>query len=424
MNEFAMEGDLLIAPEAHAWVENLLTKLGSPEFVQEFTQKVKAMEDADGEDDFWEPGFSLRPYNVKNGVLTIPVKGMLMAGLTYALGNFATGYTYIARAVLRGVDDSAVKEIVLEVNSPGGTVPGLFDAVDTIYAARGKKPIRAVANEAAYSAAYAIASAADDITVARTGGVGSIGVMTRHVDMSKALEQRGVKVTAIFAGARKNDGAPDAPLSDAAKARMQSRVDALHGIFVATVARNRDLDEQAVRDTEAATFMAQEAVENGLADAVGPLDSLSANADPSDENEDEEMSNKNDNPAVDQAAHDAAVAKAKTEGEKAGASAERERVKAIMDSEEAKARPAAARHIAMNSDMSVEDATAFLKGLPEEAKAPEADEEANGGDGGKQFENAMNDTQNPELGAGNGGGNDQDDDDAFMASYRSMRGLG
>lgn len=407
-------GDLLIAQEAHGWVESLMTKLNTPEFASDFTQKVKVMEDADDDDFFFLGSGSLRPYNVTGGVLTIPVKGMLMAGLPFALGSMATGYEYITAAVERGAADPDVKEIVLDINSPGGTVPGCFDCADAIFAARGEKPIRAVANEAAYSAAYAIASSADSIQVARTGGVGSIGVMTAHMDMSAALEARGVKVTSITAGKHKDDGAPFKPLSDHAKKHMTDRVNAIHDIFVSTVARNRDMDEQAVRDTEAATFMAQEAVELGLADTVGPLGKLSATADPSNENEDEDMTTENS--AVALAAHESAVAAAAKEGAVTGASGERARVASIMDSEEAKTRPAAARHVALNSDMTAEAAATFLAGLPEEGKALESTEAT-----GQTFTAAMQ-GNNPELGAGDGGNSDDDSDESFLATYRNMRG--
>lgn len=424
-------GDLLVAPEHQSWAEASLDKLASTEFAQKFTQKMNSERLAnDEDDDFWAEFANTfmeryRPYRVKSGVLTVPVHGMLLNKFPFAMGGLATGYEYIEKAVLRGSTDPEVAEIVLDVNSPGGLVAGCFDCADTLFEVRGTKPIRAVANESAYSAAYAIASAADSINVVRTGGVGSIGVMAAHLDFSKALESQGVKVTLIYEGERKADGHPTQPLSDEAKKRMQARAAHIYGIFVHTVARNRDLDEQMVRGTEAATFMAQEAVENGLADAVGPLGDLSANADPSQQNdEDDEMSNKNDT-AVDQAAHERAVEAAKTEGYEAGKAEgirdERVRVATIMDSEEAKTRPAAARHIALNSAMSAEEAATFLKGLPGEVKASEDEQEQGKSGGGQsQFEASMNSTPNPELGAGAGNQGDQEEvitgDDIFASA--------
>ena len=127
--------------------------------------------------------------------------------------------------------------------------------------------------ESAYSAGYSIASAADRIVVSRTGGVGSIGgVVTSHTDRSAALAAAGLKITFIHAGKHKVDGNAAEPLSSGARARIQARIDGLMAIFVAAVVRNRSLSEEAVRATEALTFTATAAVENGLADEIGSLD--------------------------------------------------------------------------------------------------------------------------------------------------------
>jgi len=422
MNDFAMpHGDLLIAPEQQAWVESLLAKISEPQFAQTFNQKLedaKSVESAHNDDDgFWTEFAGtrmeqFRPYNVKGGVLTIPVKGMLMKDFPFTAFGMITGYEYIERAVERGLADPDVHTINMDENSPGGTVSGCFDCADRIYEMSQANPdtkVVAYANEHAYSAAYAIASAADEIVVARTGGVGSIGVITAHVDASKAYEARGIKVTPVYAGAHKADGNQFEPLPDDVKARMQERVDALYGIFVSTVARNRGLDEAAVRETEAATFMAQEAVEKGLADAVGSLGTLSASADESNDNqEDQAMTD------VTQADHDAAVAAATETGKSEGASAERARVSAILGSDEAKTRPTAAQMM-IDLGVDADQAKAQMAKLPEETK----EEEATAPAGGSAFENAMNGTENPNVGAeanGGEGGEQLTTSDSIFAS--------
>lgn len=430
MNNFAMpSGDLLIAPEHATWTESLLAHIAGSEFAETITQEMMS---AQVDEDFWEGESYYRPYNVKNGTLTIPVQGMLMPNFPLQVGSFATGYEYILAAVTRGVNDQAVTRIVFEINSPGGLARGMADCTDAIYELRGDKPMIANVNEHAYSAAYAIASAADTINVARTGGVGSVGVISAHYDVSKRNEQMGIKITHIFAGDRKADGNMYEPLSDRAKATMQERADALYDIFVALVARNRGMEEQAVRDTEAATYLPRQAVEIGLADSVGALGSTSANADPFHNDEEDEMSTK-DTSAVTQAALDEAVATAtatatetgKADGMTAGASAERTRIAAIMDSDEGKARPKAARHVALNSAMSAEDATAFLAGLDEEKAAETTDTtdaattsttDANG----NAFTTAMENGEPPALGANGGAG--LSDDEAFLAEYRGLTG--
>lgn len=210
-----------------------------------------------------------RGYDLVGSVAVIPVHGTLVKKLgTLRPYSGMTGYDGIRQAFLTALTDRKVKAIMLDIDSPGGEVAGCFDLVDTIYEARGDKPIWAILNEGAYSAAYAIASAADRIIVPRTGGVGSIGVIVMHVDMSKALTSAGFQVTFITYGEAKADGHPEIPLSNEAAARIQAEVDAMGTLFVDTVARNRGIAASKVKATQAATFMAADGVRLGLADAV------------------------------------------------------------------------------------------------------------------------------------------------------------
>lgn len=179
-----------------------------------------------------------------------------------------TGYDGIRQNFLTALTDPSVRAIVLDIDSPGGEVAGCFDLVDLIYQARGTKPIWAILNEAAYSAAYAIASACDRIIVPRTGGVGSIGVICAHVDFSKALVAGGIKVTFITYGDRKADGHAEIPLSPEALERFQDDINTMGELFVKTVARNRALAPAAIRATQAGTFLGANGVAMGLADAV------------------------------------------------------------------------------------------------------------------------------------------------------------
>jgi ClpP class serine protease len=145
-------------------------------------------------------------------------------------------------------------------------VAGCFDLVDDIYNARDEKPIIAICNEIAYSAAYAIASAAGRITLPRTGGVGSIGVICMHVDYSGALKDAGINVTMIKYGDRKGDGAAEFPLSEEAFNKLQGDINAMGELFVETVARNRDMSAKAVRNTQAGCYLGKDAIDIGLAD--------------------------------------------------------------------------------------------------------------------------------------------------------------
>jgi len=183
-----------------------------------------------------------------------------------------TSYAALAAQLDAAVASPDVRAILLDVDSPGGESGGVFDLADRIRAATKVKPVWAVANDMAFSAAYALASAASKVFVSRTGGVGSIGVIAMHVDQSERDLQDGVRYTAVFAGDRKNDLNPHEPISDEAHAFLKAEVNRVYGLFVETVARHRGIEPSAVRDTEAGLFFGQAAVAIGLADAIGTFD--------------------------------------------------------------------------------------------------------------------------------------------------------
>lgn len=146
------------------------------------------------------------------------------------------------------VDDPAIGAIVLHVDSPGGEVYGIEELGDKIFAARSAKPIVAIADSVAASAAYWIASQAEEFVVTPGGEVGSIGVFMEHWDISKGLEAEGAKPTLISAGRFKVEGNPYEPLGDAAAAAMQARVEEPYAKFLSAVARGRNTKSSAVRD--------------------------------------------------------------------------------------------------------------------------------------------------------------------------------
>lgn len=219
------------------------------------------------------PSFVERPkaaFEVVDGVAVIPVVGTLVnktSGMDAMSGM--TSYGSIAANLESALADPRVKAILLDVDSPGGECAGCFELADKIRAARAVKPIHAVANPMAASAAYAIAAAAERITAPEVSSIGSIGIITFHRDESKALEAAGVKITAIHAGARKADSYPHAPLSEDAKAAIQARADGIYDVFVESVATSRGMKASAVRATEAAVFLGEDAKSAGLVDAIG-----------------------------------------------------------------------------------------------------------------------------------------------------------
>ena len=174
----------------------------------------------------------------------------------------------------QAANDPQVKAIVLEFDSPGGSVDGVEELANEIFQARGSKKIVAVANTWADSAAYYLASAAEEIVVTPSGEVGSIGVWMMHADFSKQLESDGIKVTLVSAGKYKTAGNPYEPLSDYALAALQSEVNVFYEMFVKAVARARGVSAAEVRGGfgEGRAVTATEAVKLGIADRVATLD--------------------------------------------------------------------------------------------------------------------------------------------------------
>lgn len=217
------------------------------------------------------------PVPTMPGIAVIPIHGTLVRR---ALGLDAmsglTSYARIAADLDAALASPDVAGILLDIDSPGGEAGGVFELADQIRAATAIKPVWAHAGDSAFSAAYALASAAQRVSLAQTGGVGSIGVIALHIDQSVRNAQNGLSVTALYAGAHKNDATPHAPLTPQATEALQTEIDRLYALFVEHVAAMRGLDADVVRATEAALFFGEDAVTAGLADAVAPFDAVLA----------------------------------------------------------------------------------------------------------------------------------------------------
>ncbi len=212
-----------------------------------------------------------QPFALIDGIALIEIAGTLVhRGAWIGQSSGLTSYEGITAQIDAAVADPQVRGIALEIDSFGGEVSGAFDLADRIRAVREVKPVHAFVAEHALSAGYALASQADHITLPRTGAVGSIGVVTLHTEMSGMLEQKGVTVTLVHAGAHKTDANPYEPLPEAIRARMQTELEGLRILFAQTVAAGRGnrLDIHAALDTEAGVLRGNEAVAAGLADAV------------------------------------------------------------------------------------------------------------------------------------------------------------
>jgi signal peptide peptidase SppA len=168
------------------------------------------------------------------------------------------------------LDDDDVGSILIDIDSPGGLVDLIPETAAEIRGGRGRKPIVAVANTRAASAAYWLGAQADELVVTPSGEVGSIGVFMVHDDFSKFNEELGVAVTYIKAGKFKTEGNPDEPLSDDAKAHWQQLVDEPYSLFVSDVAAGRNVSEATVRDGfgQGRVLPAQMALDAGMVDSI------------------------------------------------------------------------------------------------------------------------------------------------------------
>lgn len=327
-------------------------------------------------DDFWNPEdhwlLHHRPYNVVDGVLQIPIMGALLSRFSLQLGTWATGYTYIQRAFERGMDDGGVNGIALVIDSPGGQANGLFELVDKMFERRDEKPIRAFIADKALSAGYALGSVGETVTITRSGTSGGIGVVAMHTDLSGALEQRGIRVTFIKAGKHKTDGNRFEPLSREAAERFQARVDKAYEVFVETVARNRNMSQDVIRDTEALVYESEESVEVGLADRVGALEdemvTFTTDVDPNADDGDQEMAAKDTATGIPQADVDAQVVAATAAGTTDGAKAERKRTGDVMAHADYQGREPAAQKMLAETELTSDQIIAILATMPKKVE--------------------------------------------------------
>jgi signal peptide peptidase SppA len=208
-------------------------------------------------------------------VAVIPVHGVLShrAGL---FDDYSGGASYesFQSALADALRDPDVGAIVLDVDSPGGTVAGCTEAADAIFRARGQKPIVAVANTMAASAAYWLAAQADELYVTPSGTVGSVGVYMLHEDDSGWLEKAGVKMTFVHAGQYKVEGNSYEPLGEEARAEMQKWVDACRETFVAAVARGRgtSVEDVLAHYGDGRLLRAEDALAAGMVHGIRTLD--------------------------------------------------------------------------------------------------------------------------------------------------------
>lgn len=214
-------------------------------------------------------------YAVHEDVAVVSAQGVLAHRTRMqADSSMVLGYQTIVRDLTAAIEDRDVRSIILLEDTPGGEVSGAFEAADAIHELAQRKPIYSMIDTLAASAGYLLAGAASERIIAPTGYAGSIGVVMRHVDFSRAMANDGIGVTHIYAGDHKIDGHPFAPLPESVREAFQTEINDLYRLFIETVSRHTGLSKEAIRDTQARMYRADDAVKVGLADRVSTTDQL------------------------------------------------------------------------------------------------------------------------------------------------------
>ena len=218
-----------------------------------------------------------RVATTNKGVAVIPIVGSMShrsTGIEAMSGM--TSYSTLQRQFEAAFNDPNVGSILMDIDSPGGSVAGAFDFRDYLMSKKGTKPVYALARDAMCSAAYLIGSTADKVYATQTARVGSIGVVAMHTDASGKMEKEGLKPTFISAGKFKTAGNPYEKLEGDKLKYLQDSVDESYDMFINAVADARGIDKKVIRDTEARVYGGKKAVEIGLADGIRTYESVLA----------------------------------------------------------------------------------------------------------------------------------------------------
>jgi len=360
--------------------------------------------------------YSNRYRVTEDGVALVPVSGMLVDRGDWLgdLGGFATSYEGLAEQFRRLAKDSAIKKVVLDIDSGGGMVAGLWDLCAEIGKLKKAKKVYAVAANFAASAAYAIGCMAHEFYVSRSGVAGSIGVIMIHQSYQRLLDAAGVDTTIIAAGEHKADGNPYTQLGHGARAEFAAEIEAVNDGFIAHVAKYRGLEADSVRALQARVYSGGRAVDAGLADGVKSVEDLleylreggpsasrerqthnrggrampgqhspAADARPDYDaiiaatvaalNYTQRQAEANTAATVAPVAAPAAQAPAAAQVPAPAAADSKSRIKAIMQCEAAKTRRGLAEHLALETDIDPAMAQSILEKTPAEAAASEGE---------------------------------------------------
>ncbi|WP_261840958.1 S49 family peptidase [Aliamphritea ceti] len=214
----------------------------------------------------------LRSLKVVSKVAVINVHGVLVArrGTIDNACSELISYERLRTQITLAMKHDQVEEVVLDFHSGGGHAMGCKELADFIRACTQIKPITAIINFAAYSAAYFLAAACSKIICSPTGGAGSIGVIMETVEVSEWEKEVGIKYNTFYRGNHKNDCSPHEALTEQAAEEISGKLDEAYDIFTSSVAEYLDIPVQSIIDTQARLFTATQAMARGLIHEIKP----------------------------------------------------------------------------------------------------------------------------------------------------------
>ena len=216
-------------------------------------------------------------WRIEQDVAIISILGELThRGAWIGAQSGLVSYEGLTASLEAAAQDPSVKAIVLDIHSPGGQASGAIETGRLVAQLAQKKPIIALANAMAASAAYAIAAGASKIVVTESAAVGSIGAIFLHLDRTDQMNKSGIKPTVLRSVSHKALGSSAEALSDEAHAHLMEQILSIHSLFAAFVSERRGLSIEAIDALKGATFMGAAALAVGLADEVGTLSSVLA----------------------------------------------------------------------------------------------------------------------------------------------------
>lgn len=258
----------LIQPDAHRVLCGILDAhlAGGPREAAVRAAGQAMEDDRDHGDDT-----EARPYTIQDGIAVVPLVGIIGKRVgTFERSSGVTDVDAFAQAVRDAAADPRAVAILIDIDSPGGTVAGVQAAADTVRRVSQGKPVLAYTSDLMASAAYWIGAAADAVYAEELATVGSIGVYSVFLDQTRAYEMAGLKKEVFASGPFKAAGVSGVPLTDAQRAMIQARVDELAAIFQADVRRTRPAVADATMQGQ--TFLGRGAQAAGLIDSVASFD--------------------------------------------------------------------------------------------------------------------------------------------------------